>query len=168
MKTSYWFLTLSLITVLIGCTYEKDVGASERGELRRYVERAFEIEQKMTTQLGEKMEAEPVVWDAVAEAEATPRQIIGAYERYFSSALPDVSEALTEFNAMTPPDSASEFHQSTISALSGYKQVMESGVAVLRRGDYRAMVEVFTTMEAADAAMESARQELDKLLEITD
>ena len=153
---------------LVGCIYEKDVGADERDKLRQYVEEAFEIEQEMTTMVGKRMEAEPIVWDEAAGNSATPQEIIGAYNRYFSSALPHMSDAAIAFERLDPPETAEAFHQSILAALRGYEEVMESGIPTLKRGDYQGMLAVLEKMENAEASMESARIELDRLLKITD
>lgn len=162
-------ISFVLTTLILGaCLYEKDVGAEERAHLRDYVEQAFTIERAWTSPVSEIMEAEPLVWDEEKEKTASLLEITNAYERYFSSALPHVAKALDGMEALDPPETAVVFHQSTLTALRGYKAVMESGVTVLRNRDYEEMAMIFERMEVADAAMESARAELGRLLEITD
>ena len=168
MKSITSVLIVLLTLALVGCTYEKDVGSDERGKLRRYVEQAFDIEQEMTTAVGKRMEAEPIVWDEAAGNAATPQEMIDAYNRYFSTALPHMSEAVNEFERLDPPETAELFHQSTLSALRGYEEVMESGISTIKPGEYQGMLVVFEKMDNADASMESARLELDRLLKITD
>ncbi len=112
--------------------------------------------------------AEPIVWDEAAANAATPQEMIDAYTRYFSTALPHMAEAVNEFEQLNPPETAELFHQSTLSALRVYEETMESGISTFKRGDYQGMLGVFEKMDNADAYMESARSELDRLLKITD
>jgi hypothetical protein len=168
LKSITSVLIVLLTFALVGCNYEKDVGSDERGKLRQYVEQAFDIEQEMATSVGKKMEAEPIVWDEAAGNAATQQEVIDAYTRYFSAALPHMSEAVSEFEQLNPPETAELFHQSTLSALRGYEEVMESGISTFKRGDYQGMLGVFEKMDNADESMESARSELDRLLKITD
>lgn len=161
-------LIVLLTFALVGCTYEKDVGSDERAKLRQYVEKAFDIEQEVTIEVGKKMEAEPILWDEAAGNAATPQEMIDAFTRYYSTALPHIAEAVSEFERLNPPETAELFHQSTLSALRGYEEVMESAISTFKRGDYQGMLGVFEKMDNVDASMESTRSELDRLLKITD
>lgn len=168
MKSITSVLIVLLSFALVGCAYEKDVGSDERGKLRQYVEQALDIEQELTTEVGKKMEAEPMVWDEAAANAATLQETIDAYTRYFSTALPHMAEAVNEFEQLNPPETAELFHQSTLSALRVYEEIMESGISTFKRGDSQGMLGVFEKMDNADASMESVRSELDRLLKITD
>lgn len=161
--------SMFLIALLsVACTYEKDVGASERSNVREYVEEAFEIEQQMTSKVGAAMEKEPIVWDETASAGATVNEVLAAYERYFAAALPHVSEAIRRWDSLQPTDTTELFHRSTLTAFRGYELMMESGIEVLTSGEMTRMDAMLTKMDATEDAMEIARQELGRLLEITD
>ncbi|MCH8276946.1 MAG: hypothetical protein IIA50_05350 [Bacteroidetes bacterium] len=160
-------IVLSILAV-VGCVYEKDVGADERSKVRGYVEEALDIEQRMTTNVGAAMEAEPLVWDESASADATVFELLAAYERYFASALPHISEAVRRWELLEPTETTKSFHSSTLSAFHGYELVMEYSIDGLRSGDAARIEEMLTQMDSTEAAMEIARQELDRLLEITD